>query len=125
MCTRIHILGVQWEREAGCFGTHLPASSIEIGLVPMSALVALTLGLDSALLDFDRCCMLVLDDSKAFQYTSFCLLTESSDFLSFVSLVKNHCWIHLQSYIIYSPLIKAEKPLLDTFAKLYYLLTCY
>ena len=85
-------------REACCFGTHLPASSVDVGLLLMGTLVALTLDiLDSALSDLDKCCMLVLEDNKAIEYTSFGLLTDCSDVPPFVLVVKNHWSTHLQS----------------------------
>ena len=85
--------------EACYFGTHLPASSVEVGLVSMCTLVAMTLGiLDSALLALGKCCLLELDDGKTFEYTPICLQTEWSGFPPLFSIVK--------------------KSMLDTFAKL-------
>ena len=69
------------------FRTHLPASSVEGGLVSMCTLVAMILRiLDSALLDFGECSKLELDDGKTFEYTTFCFQTEWSGFLPFFQL---------------------------------------
>ena len=69
------------------------------GLVPMSTLVTMTLYiLDCAPLDFGKCCMLIIDDRKAFEYDSFCLLTGCSGYPPSVSFVtKNHCSTQLES----------------------------
>ena len=75
-------------RETWCFGTHLPASSVEVGLVLRGTFVALTFNnLESAISELDKFCKLVPADSKTLGYTEICLLTECLGFSLFDSVV--------------------------------------